>query len=148
MNGSPKGYFWSFRGLRQEDPLSPMLFVIIVKALHPEKVKQVQILTGFSIERSSVDVNHLQFANNTIFFCGATIIEIQSVKAILQWFELMSGLKINYDKCEMFGIRTNASLLTEMAISFGCKVGKLPIKYLGLPLCMGIPKRKIWNPVV
>lgn len=34
VNGSPKGFFSSSRGMLQEDPLSPMLFVIVADALN------------------------------------------------------------------------------------------------------------------
>lgn len=60
----------------------------------------------------------------------------------------MFGLKINYGKCEMNGIQIDANMLNAMANIFGYKVGHIPSKYLGLPLCMGVPKRKLWNPVV
>lgn len=60
----------------------------------------------------------------------------------------MFGLKINYGKCEMNGIRIDTNMLNAMANIFGYKVGHIPLKYLGLPLCMGVHKRKLWNPVV
>lgn len=150
VNGSPNGYFWSSRGFRKGDPLSPLLFVIVAEALHVlvEKTKQVRLLTDYSIEHSSVEVNHLKFADDTIVFCGSTIDEVDSLKVILRWFELMSRLKINYDKSEMVGIRTDANMLNAMTNAFGCKIGTLPIMYLGLPLCMGLPKRRMWDPVV
>lgn len=67
---------------------------------------------------------------------------------MLRWFELMSGLKIIYEKCEMIRIRIDTNLLNAMANIFGCKVSHLPLKYIGLPLCLGVPKCKLWDPVV
>lgn len=34
VNGYPKGFLSSSKGLRQGDPLSPMLFVIVVETLN------------------------------------------------------------------------------------------------------------------
>ena len=70
------------------------------------------------------------------------------MKNILRWFELLSGLKINYGKCDLIGICMEDHDIKNLADVFGCKVGQLLIKYMGLPLCLGLPKKSLWDPVV
>ena len=91
LNGSPKGYFKSSRGLRQGDPLSPMLFVIVVEALHAlmERANQTGLISGFSVENYNHEVTHLQFADDTIILCDATPVQIDTLKYLLKWFELL-----------------------------------------------------------
>jgi hypothetical protein len=33
VNGNPSGFFYSTRGLRQGDPLSPLLSILVIEAL-------------------------------------------------------------------------------------------------------------------
>lgn len=66
------------------------------------------------------------------------------MKLILTWFELLSWLRINYGKCEFIGVR----LVDSQVVSLPCRVRKLPSKYLGLPLCLGIPKSSLWDSVL
>lgn len=61
---------------------------------------------------------------------------------------MILGLKINYEKCEMIGLRTTDTFLVSMADASNCKVGKFRTKYLGLPLCMGITKQKLQDSIV
>ena len=139
VNGFSKGYFKSSRGIRQGDPLSPMLFVLVVEALN-EKARRTGLFTGFAIDDSGLEVTHLQFADNSIIFCNASLDEVNNLKLILKWFELLSGLRIKYGKCEFIGVRLASSQVATLANAFGCKFGKLPSNYLGIPLCLGIPK--------
>lgn len=107
-----------------------------MEALHAmiEKTTQSRLINGFQVD--------------TLILCDAKIKKVLNLKAILRWFEFISGLKINYDRCELIGIRTDTTFTFASASAFGCKVRNLPPKYLGLLLCMGLPKKKLWDTVV
>lgn len=49
-------------------------------------------------------LTHLQFADDTLVFCGAKLQEIVEVKNLLRSFEVMSGLRINYHKTVVCGV--------------------------------------------
>ena len=72
VNGSPAGFFGSSRGLRQGDPLSPLLFLLIMEVLSCilKKTEKGSLIQGFhvsSINSTSICISHLLFADNTIF---------------------------------------------------------------------------------
>jgi len=69
VNGSPAGFF---SGLREGDPLSPLLFVIVMKVLGRMIYVAASegLLSGFSVGIGT-DISHLLFADDTLIFCGA-----------------------------------------------------------------------------
>ncbi|RVX16452.1 hypothetical protein CK203_005912 [Vitis vinifera] len=52
---------------------------------------------------------------------------------LLMWFEVISSLRINLDKNEIFSVGRVENLKV-LALEVGCKVGRLPTSYLGLHL--------------
>ena len=74
VNGSTDGLFGSFRRIRQGDPLSLLLFVIVMEALSKmmEKAMGEGLLVGFSVGRegrNNLMISHLLFADDTLIFC-------------------------------------------------------------------------------
>ena len=43
----------------------------------------------------------MQFTNDTIAFCDADQQQIMNMKMVLKWFEITSGLKINYNTVKL-----------------------------------------------
>ena len=152
INGCPSGFFESSRGLRQCDPLLPLLFVIVMEALSRLMDRAVHggHLSGFTVgtsEGMDVMVTHLLFADDTLMFCEAAPPQIEKLGCVLTWFEAISGLKINLGKLEMVpvGVVSNMEVLAGI---LGCKCASLPLKYLGLPLGAKFKETTIWNPII
>jgi hypothetical protein len=76
----------------------------------------------------------LHFADDTLLFLEASDANIQVLIWLLISFENLSGLKINYAKCEMIPFNISEEMGHNLASQFECKVSYLPITYLGIPL--------------
>ena len=121
------------RGLRQGDPLSPFLFNVVVEGL-AELVQKARILgfyKGVNVGNEGLSISHLQFARDTLFFCEAKEDQIINVKCILRCFEICSGLKINFSKSCLIGVKVREEFIDVCARRIKCNTGRLPFTYLG-----------------
>ncbi|GMJ11562.1 hypothetical protein HRI_004825400 [Hibiscus trionum] len=152
VNGSPTPRFPLGRGLLQGCPLSPMLFNVVGEALSRliHKANDIGLFSGFQIGRgtNSESLSHLQFADDLIFFSGASLSHILNIRRILRIFEIAAGLQLNLGKCRLYGININESTLQSWASKIGCAVGTFPAEYLGLPLGPKRNSRLLWEPVI
>ena len=137
ISGENGPYFKTHRGLRQGDPLSPLLFNLAVDALAHmlDKAKASGHIKGVVPHLAQGGgVTHLQYADDTMILTVCDDASIVNMKFLLYCFEWMSGLKINYHKSEdtVFGVNENREW--EIVSMLNCKVSELPIKYLGFPI--------------
>jgi hypothetical protein len=152
INGTPEDFFDSSRGVRQGDPLSPLLFVMVMEAFSRmmNVMMEKELLAGFSVGSRSEEamiVSHLLFADDTLIFCEPKVEQIQHLRCLLLCFEAVSGLKINLSKSTIvpIGMVGNLEVLSNI---LGCRVESLPLTYLGLPLGANHRDTSIWDTVI
>ena len=136
INGEQGSFFKTFRGLRQGDPLSPLLFNLVGDALAIilDKAKESGVLKGLVPDLIPSGITHLQYADDTILFAQVSDQNILSLKFLLFCFEEMSGMKINYQKSEMYVLGVSKEEEMRVANMMNCKVGEMPFTYLGLSM--------------
>jgi hypothetical protein len=59
----------------------------------------------------------------------------------------LSGLKVNFQKSEIFCFGKAKDLEDQYKHIFGCEAGSLPFKYIGIPIHYRRLLNKEWNPV-
>ncbi|GAU44567.1 hypothetical protein TSUD_367230 [Trifolium subterraneum] len=151
VNGSPTDEFRFERGLRQGDPLSPFLFLLAAEGLNVMMSAMVSnnLFTPYGLgPQNVVQVSHLQFADDTLLVGVKNWANVRALKAVLVLFESVSGLKVNFHKSMLFGVNVADSWLHEAAVVMGCKHGRLPFMYLGLPIGGDERKLQFWYPLV
>ena len=152
INGSLADFFGSSRGLRQGDPLSPMLFLIMIEVFSRmlRRVEGVGLIYGFILEGrrdGGERVSHLLFVDDTIQFCDADVEQILHIRLLLLSFQAVTGLKVNVHKSEMVPIEEVVDVHA-LAEILGCRVGTLPMSYLGMLLGASRNSPSIWNPIL
>lgn len=70
------------------------------------------------------------------------------MKAILRSFEIVSGLKINYAKSSVLGLNIEERILQGASAFLACRIGKLPFKFLGIPIGANPRRYDTWEPVI
>lgn len=86
VNRSPSGEFKLERGLRQGDPLSPFLFLIVAKDLSMlvKRATQCGMLEAVELGSNKVSVSHLHYADDTIFLSSVKLNNVWAMRCILK----------------------------------------------------------------
>lgn len=136
VNGSLHGYFKGKRGLRQGDPLSPYLFTLVMEVLTLMIQRKVHQTDQFTYHRycSKMKLVNLCFADDLFLFAYGDVGSASIIKEALDEFKNASGLVPSLPKSTAYfcNVLNHVKLSILQILPF--KEGKLPVKYLGVPL--------------
>jgi hypothetical protein len=152
VNRSLEGFFSSSRGLRQGDPLSPLLFLLVMEVLSRmlRKVEEEGLIRGFRAGCNVADglcISHLLYADDNILFCDADPDQLLYVRMVLTCFEAVTSLRVNMAKSEMVPVG-EVQNISELADSLCYHIGGLPLSYLSMPLGASYKAVAVWNPIL
>lgn len=151
LNGSPLSPIKMEKGLRQGDPLSPYLFILVSEALVCllKKAEDLNLIEGVSIGKNKVQLKHLQFADDTLILVPKDSRVVTNYFRILDVFTLLAGLQLNYSKSHIISWCSGAhEWAKSIACANGCGHDVCPISYLGLPLGANMNNCAAWKHVI
>ena len=144
INGDPTSVIRPSRGIRQGDPLSPYMFLLCTEGLH-SLLHQAEVaghICGVSICKKGPRLTHLFFADDSLIFCQASMLECQKIQSLLSCYEKASGQLLNMHKTSLFFSKsTHPNTLNQIKVSLGVQEVKQCEKYLGLPTLIGKNKK-------
>ncbi|KAL0442249.1 UNVERIFIED_CONTAM: hypothetical protein Sradi_0163800 [Sesamum radiatum] len=116
LNGTIHGFFSSTRGLRQGDPISPYLFVLVMESLHLLIKSKIQNDDNFQFHWrcKEMSIVTLCFADDLLLFCKADIYSATVLRGVLQEFKGSAGLQANAQKSQILFSKAAAQIQNQI----------------------------------
>jgi hypothetical protein len=134
VNGEPTDLICHRRGLRQGDPLSPMMFILAMDVMNSliSKANDQGLLQPILRQGHGQRVSI--YVNDVVLFLKPHMEELFLVKEILKIYGTASGLVTNVRKRSITPIQWEEQDMIVVQDSMTCNVVEFSCKYLGLPL--------------
>uniref|UniRef100_A0A453LYD3 Reverse transcriptase domain-containing protein n=1 Tax=Aegilops tauschii subsp. strangulata TaxID=200361 RepID=A0A453LYD3_AEGTS len=150
VNGRSSNFFQNFRGLRQGDPASPILFNFVADALsnilsRAAAAGHISPVSSYLIPEG---VSRLKYADDTIIMVELNDPCLSHLKFLRLCFEALSGLKINFSKSEVIITGVTEAEALRVSQLLNCLLGSFPLRYLGLSISSDKLLAKDYAPTV
>jgi len=150
LNGVPGKKFYCRRGVRQGDPLSPLLFVLaadLLQSLLNKAMSQGLITSPLQVQ-SNHDFPMVQYADDTLVLIQADTRQLLCLKALRKTFASATRLKVNYQKSALIPLNILEGRVHLFSGLLNCSRGSLPFTYLGMPLGLHKPSVEQCLPLI
>ncbi|GKA19920.1 RNA-directed DNA polymerase, eukaryota [Tanacetum coccineum] len=146
VNGSPTEEFQFGKGLKQGDPLSPFLFILIMESLHLsfQHIVDAGMFHGIKLGGGLVNLSHMFYADDVVFVGQWCASNITTLIHVLDCFHKASGLRINMSKSKIMGVHVDSERVNTAAMKLGCLVLKTPFTYLGSIVGGNMSRKQSW----
>ncbi|CAL1404768.1 unnamed protein product [Linum trigynum] len=148
LNGSPTEPFSPSRGIRQGDPISPFLFILMSNALSflIERGISKGDIRGIKLNQNCPRISHCLFADDTVIFGKASVSEADRIKAIIEIYGGTTGQEINASKSSIFFSKNTPHAIQNLvSTKFGFPSAVCHDKYLGVPTEWGRSKKETFR---
>jgi hypothetical protein len=135
INGKYTDRMEARRGIRQGDPLSPLLFVIIMEYLN-RLLLQMQHNPNFNHHSKceQLQLTNMIFVDDLLLFARGNQGSIALMQHTLQIFLESTGLKVNPSKSRIYFGAVPRHIKSEILQMTAYTEGTLPFRYLGVPV--------------
>nr|GEX54488.1 RNA-directed DNA polymerase, eukaryota, reverse transcriptase zinc-binding domain protein [Tanacetum cinerariifolium] len=125
VNGSPTEEFQFYKCLKQGDPLSPFLFILVMESLHIsfQRVMDVGLFKGIELSHS-LNLSHMFYADDAIFMGQWSESNIDTIVKVLDCFNRASCLRINMTKSNLLGISVEDDKVIKALHAYDGKIGQ------------------------
>ncbi|GJR97187.1 RNA-directed DNA polymerase, eukaryota [Tanacetum coccineum] len=149
VNGSPTEEFQFHKGLKQGDPLSHFLFILVMETLHIsfQRIVNAGMFKGIMLS-PSLQLSHLFYADDVIFMGQWNESNLDTIVQVLECFHRASGLRLNMSKSKLMGIYVDADKVAQAARKIGCVTLKTPFTYLGSKVGGHMSRIQSWNETI
>lgn len=135
LNGAPDRKIPCKRGVRQGDPLSPLIFALaadLLQAAINDQYRHGHIRLPVPILNDDYPV--IQYTDDMILVMSDDPLQVVRIKSVLRDYATSVGPRINFHKSTLVPINTPTALTSQLANLLGCSVGAMPFTYLVLPM--------------